>query len=314
MRREIKLSLIALLLIVIVSGTVTLAQSEGEYFPETGHFVSGEFFEFYSQNPNARIIYGLPITEQFYDTSIGRTTQYFQNARFELFPEYPAGQQVLRTQLGSALHDNGQLIEIAPTTAHCQQNADWRFPVCFSFLDFYREMDGETHFGKPITGIEYKNGRLIQQFEYAHFIWMPDNPEGARVALAPLGVQFFNRVGADPSLLDPIRNQEYDSYINQINALVFAHQAFVSQGDTQTINVLVKDQNNAPIDAALVAISIHYPNGRTETIDRIATNEFGIAESVVLVNSDQVGMVEVYVTITYNNLVSRAVTSFRMWY
>jgi hypothetical protein len=314
MKHRTKLFLVSLLLIILIPTTIALAQSTGEYFPETGHFVSGEFFQFYSRNPNARIVYGLPITEQYYDTGISRTVQYFQNARFELFPENPVGQRVMLTQLGSAMHISGRVIEIAPTTSHCRQNEEWSFPICFSFLDFYLEMDGQANFGKPISGIEFHNGRLIQQFEFAHFVWMPDNPDGARVTLAPLGAQFFIRTGANPDLMAPIRDQDYNAYINELNVRVFAQQAIVSQGASQTINVVVRDQNNSPVTAALVAISVHYPDGRIETINSMPTNPFGVAQSNFLVNSDQIGLVEIHVTVTYNNLAARAVSSFRLWY
>jgi hypothetical protein len=314
MNRSLKYLFVVLLLIAVGSSTIALAQSSNEYFPVTGHFVTGEFLQFYNHAPNAKTIYGSPITEQFYDTSIGRTVQYFQNARFELFPELPPGQQVLLTQLGSALHRNGHLIEIIPTTAYCDQEEDWAFPVCFTFLDFYLEQDGAIHFGKPISGIEYYNGRLIQQFEFAHFIWVPENLSGAKVSLAQLGTQFFNRIGANHYLLEPIRNQEYNANINRLQVRVFTQQAVISQGESQTINVVVKDQNNAPITAALVSITVEYPDGTTETIASLPTNSFGVAQSAFTVNSDQIGVVDISVTVTYNNLLSRGITTFRLWY
>jgi hypothetical protein len=314
MNRSLKFILVGLLLIAAASSTIALAQSTNEYFPDTGHYVTGEFLLFYNQASNAKTIYGSPITEQFYDTSIGRTVQYFQNARFELYPEHPPGEQVLLTQLGAALHRNGRLIEIIPTAAYCKQEDDWVFPVCFAFLDFYEEHDGALHFGKPISGIEYYNGRLIQQFEFAHFVWVPENPSGAKVTLAPLGMQFFHRIGANPDLLNPIRNQVYNANINRLQVRVFTQQAIVAQGGSQTINVVVKDQNNAPITAALVSITIEYPDGTEETIDSIPTNGFGVAQSAFTANSDEIGVVNISVTVTYNNLVSYGVTTFRLWY
>jgi hypothetical protein len=315
MNRSLKLILVGLLLIAATSSTVVLAESDDRYFPETGHYVSGDFLLFYNQAPNARTIYGLPITEQYYDININRTVQYFQNARFELYPEYPPGEKVLLTQLGTALHNNGRIVEIIPTAAYCQQEEEWIFPVCFAFLDFYQEHDGALHFGKPISGIEHYRGRLIQQFEFAHFVWVPENPSGAKVTLAPLGMQFFHRIGENPALLYPEEIKPiYNSHITDLQVRVFTQQAIVAQGGSQTVNVVVKDQNNFPTGAALVLIKIEYPDGNEETIGRIPTNSFGIAQSAFTVNSDQIGVVEISVTVTYNNLVSYGVTTFRLWY
>lgn len=312
MNRSLKFILVGLLLIAAASSTIALAQSSNEYFPDTGHYVSDEFLLFYNQTPNARTIYGSPITEEFGDKTTGRKVQYFQNARFEYFPEHPPGEQVLLTQLGTALHDNGRLIEIIPSAAYCKQKEEWVFPVCFAFLDFYEEHDGAIHFGKPISGIEYYKGRLIQQFEFAHFVWVPENPSGAKVTLAPLGMQFFHRIGENPARLEPIRIFGYEVLHMQVR--VFTQQAVVSQGDSQTINVVVRDQNNAPITAALVSITVEYPDGHKETIDSIPTNDNGIAQSAFIVNSDQVGVVNVSVSVTFYELISYGITTFRLWY
>ena len=40
-------------------------QTVGHYFSETGHNVTGEFWAFYQSVPDAAVIFGMPITEQF---------------------------------------------------------------------------------------------------------------------------------------------------------------------------------------------------------------------------------------------------------
>jgi hypothetical protein len=75
------------------------AQSD-QYFPETGHTVRGEFLDYFNQHGGLRI-FGYPITEEF--VLNGRTMQYFQRARLDLFPERPAGQRVQLGALGEAL-------------------------------------------------------------------------------------------------------------------------------------------------------------------------------------------------------------------
>src|SRR4030066_1133129 len=78
--------------------SVSAQTPSSKYFSETGHNVKGEFYKFYSSNPNATFLYGYPITEEFVNKN-GLTIQYFQRARFEYHPELPEGQRVTLTQL-----------------------------------------------------------------------------------------------------------------------------------------------------------------------------------------------------------------------
>jgi hypothetical protein len=56
-----------------------------KYFQETGHFLSGGFYDYFMRNGEAEGIYqyGFPISEEFYDEGLGVTTQWFERARFE---------------------------------------------------------------------------------------------------------------------------------------------------------------------------------------------------------------------------------------
>lgn len=55
------------------------------YFKESGHHILGRFQRFWRQDANGLTV-GLPITEAFRQG--GRVMQYFENARFEWFPEH----------------------------------------------------------------------------------------------------------------------------------------------------------------------------------------------------------------------------------
>jgi hypothetical protein len=61
-----------------------------QYFPETGHNVSGSFLNFWNQH-GGLAVFGFPITEQIVEKNPqdGKeyTVQYFERARFELHPE-----------------------------------------------------------------------------------------------------------------------------------------------------------------------------------------------------------------------------------
>src|SRR6266487_5321054 len=53
----------------------------GRYYTETGHYVSGEFLNFYRANSNSADLFGLPLTEAFQEQFADGSTlpvQYFQ--------------------------------------------------------------------------------------------------------------------------------------------------------------------------------------------------------------------------------------------
>lgn len=67
-------------------------------FPETGHRVCYAFLEFYEKN-GGQEQFGLPISS--FESHEGRIVQYFENARFEWRPDFPPGQRVVLTDLGT---------------------------------------------------------------------------------------------------------------------------------------------------------------------------------------------------------------------
>ena len=99
-----------MLILQLLNQGVGSAQIEGSlYFPQTGHWVSGEFLELYQSIPEPEIIYGYPLTDglsadRFVDPS-GTMIQYFERARFELHPENPEGLRVKLSLLGEYFYD-----------------------------------------------------------------------------------------------------------------------------------------------------------------------------------------------------------------
>jgi hypothetical protein len=60
------------------------------YFPEAGHSIGGAFREYWERS-NGLVIFGYPISEELQEVAadgVERTVQYFQRARFELYPEF----------------------------------------------------------------------------------------------------------------------------------------------------------------------------------------------------------------------------------
>lgn len=79
-----------------------------QYFPETGHNVSGLFYNFWREYGLAQ--FGYPITEVRTETlEDGRTyqVQYFERARFEYHPENAYPHQILLGQFGRRILGEG---------------------------------------------------------------------------------------------------------------------------------------------------------------------------------------------------------------
>lgn len=303
------------LMVVMLGQTVSAQTGDSEYFPETGHNLEGEFFSFYYSHPNPQLVYGLPITEAFIDPETSRLVQYFENVRFEYYSENPAGAKVVLSALGAELYEHGTTIpNLTASTPNCLQQISWNYPICSSFLTFYQQNGGQPLFGKPVSGLEYLRGRLVQFFEYAELIWMPENPQQARIVIAPLGLTYFHAIGEDSSRLSPIRNFQYNLNISDIKVNAFTKYAVIPSGSSQSVDIIAKDQNNAPLTNGIVQITIRYPDDTEATTNSLATDEFGLANLAFLAQSERTGPVEVIVKVLYNDLESLAITSFRIGY
>jgi hypothetical protein len=80
--------------------------SSGQWFPETGHYVGGAFWQFW-QARGGLPIFGFPITNELRED--GHTVQYFERAVFEWHPANPDPYKVLLRRLGA------QVLEQATT-------------------------------------------------------------------------------------------------------------------------------------------------------------------------------------------------------
>lgn len=73
-----------------------------QFFPETGFQVCFAFLDFFNAEGGVAQ-FGYPISN--FESHDDRIVQYFQRARFEWHPEYPSGQRVTLTDLGSRYFD-----------------------------------------------------------------------------------------------------------------------------------------------------------------------------------------------------------------
>lgn len=123
---------------------------EPSYFPETGHFVRTPYLDFYLNHGGSETI-GQPISEP-----IGSGAQFFE--RMALMNYGSEGVKFMKIgEITVYLRD-----ELAVPVKN-------DFALDQRFDQFYQSKGGEEVFGYPITGVEKKNGWLIQYTQNARF-------------------------------------------------------------------------------------------------------------------------------------------------
>lgn len=319
MRRNKFFSLIILLTMLVGLGVIPASaqvQDHAPYFQETGHYVTGDFLDFYNANDDALELYGYPITEQIKDP-YGKTVQYFQRVRFELVPGAPPGRNVILTELGDFFKVPGQALPVSLNryTPGCQQDATWDIPVCYAFLDYFLKYGGENHFGEPITPIELHGDRLMQYFRYARLEYHPDNPTEFHIKLGDLGKLYFLKIGQDRVELLPVLDEASPPVEIDLKVRVFTEQASLAAGGTQTVFITVSDPYNNPLSDALVSGFVTLPSGYIITLTPESTAA-GFAKINFEIPGDQTLVGEATITINVVYIISSATTttSFRIWH
>jgi hypothetical protein len=315
--RWVIIGILLLTFLGFVAGQRVYAQTTGGslYFPETGHFVRDEFLEKYNSVPNSRELFGLPITDAFDNELTGMRVQYFQKVRFELHPEAPIDLRVQLSPLGLYLYETSQTLPIPPNSPACQYFPDTGFSVCYSFLDFFRDNGGVGQFGYPISGFEVHESWIVQYFQRARLEWHPERLPGERVILSNLGSQYFEFQNEKPSLLRPnLDNAIPQQPTTGLKTWAFVSKPILSFRGTQTLYVIVQDQNLRPVQNAFVVFEVTYPGGAKDSFQMETTNALGISSYSFPFSIGTPGIVELKVTATYQTMQSQTKTSFQIWW
>ena len=310
--------LASVLLLVLVLPLRLQAQSD-QYFPETGHTVRGEFLDYFNQHGGLRI-FGYPITEQF--VLNGRTMQYFQRARLELYPERQAAQRVQLGALGEALGKQ------TPATATPGSNSYFQryYPetghtVAYAFLNFFDANGGVATFGYPIAdyGPENGSGRIVQYFQRGKMEWYPELATEQRVQLADLGSIHFDLLAAqgklDPALKSPVPPPSKIGDVPvSLKVSATTKYAITSRQFDQVLYVYVTDQKNMPLKDAEVSFTARDATGiKSYTMPN--TNADGFTSyrfDVGVFRPAQTIFIKV--TAAYNGITETDQTSFFTWF
>ena len=304
-----------LLMILAMPGAVAQAQDAGsEYYPQTGHYVTGAFLAFYHSTPENLRLFGYPITEAFVNND-GELVQYFQRARLDVINGV-----VKVAPLGKLLYvADAPLAPVSASSAMCRRFADTGKSVCYAFLQFYDQYNGSLYFGQPISDLEVReDGRFVQYFENVRMEWHPNAPEGEKVVLTHLGRMYFDALVNNPALTRPV-SAAGNAIINaplQLQAHVFAREALLPASGKQTLYLIVQDAQFQPVQGANLLITLHFPDGMVKDARPAATNQNGISEFVFqvpdLYKVDQ--LIRVEVRADYLGSTTTASTWFRIWW
>jgi hypothetical protein len=295
------------------------------YYYETGHYVKGDFLERYRSVSNQEEIFGYPLTEAFFSTTNGHLVQYFQKARFELYPENPPELRIVITPLGELLYIKGKPLPVPDNFPTCRTFPETDYKVCFAFLEYFLSHGGIPVFGYPISNFETQNGLIVQYFQRARMEWHPELPPGKRVVLAELGVEYFD-LFEDPRLLPPlpgpwdVQDPNNNSFIPKpvlyLQVQAYPEKAVLPTSGHQTLYILVRDQKNNPVADATATIIITYPSKRiSQDIIPTPSDGNGIIRFPFDYKGELTGITTIEVTITYDSLPdAKTITSFRIWW
>jgi murein DD-endopeptidase MepM/ murein hydrolase activator NlpD len=166
------------------------------YFAESGHTLQGGFREYWEAHRGADVL-GLPLSEEFaerYTDGSTQTVQYFERGVLEYHPAAASGQQVMPRDVGALLLHGRHFTP--PASGEGQRFPATGFTVGGEFLRFWRDLDGATVFGNPLSPAVLEDGRTVQYFERARFEYHPEFTGPAYdVALAPAGYEALRTVG-----------------------------------------------------------------------------------------------------------------------
>lgn len=310
------ITLAVLIFVLIPVWAISVAQErEQEYFPQTGHSITGEFYRKYMSAKSPLLVYGYPITDQMRSVD-EKYVQYFQRARFELDEKG----EISVTPLGKIYYPDrstGFGVENDPSpTVPCRVFKETGFQVCYEFLNFFEQHGGVDQFGFPISNQEFSpDGGLIQFFENSIFEYRHGTLKGSNITVTELGYDYFDKLGENPRLQDPKRsNSILAEPVLDLDVDAFIHRDISGSKQEPILYVIVSDQKRSALEKASIEFRVKYPDGNDENFIMEPTNRYGFSSLAFPVRNSEPGRVEVQVYVTYADLQKETSTSFHIWY
>jgi len=190
------------------------------------------------------------------------------------------------------------------------------YPVCLTFLDFYKANGGPTQFGNPISPFESSDGLIVQYFEGARFEWRADRPADQRVVISDLGRIYFDLLKEDPAQLRPIDSLGGNTIdpVLSLKVRAFVLKAVTLKSGQQTVYIIVQNQIAKPVSNASGKALVKLPDGTSREI-AFTTNASGISQiSFDFQNQKSGELVPIDITVNYQNIIGTTKTSFRIWF
>ncbi len=223
----------------------------GYYFGQTGHSVTGKFWEFYQQKGGLRV-FGYPISESLQERGI--TVQYFERVRMELI-EPPQGDPFVRVaDLGRQLTAGRRFAPVpaSPDTPDCRYFPATGHYLAHGFKSFWDQMGGLEVFGMPISEEIEENGLVVQYFERARFEYHPEDTSNP-IQLGLLGREYAALKGLQ---FDPLPQPPEPAGF-RVLARITGYSSYEVNGNTATgtrprWGTVAVDPNYIPLGSRLL--------------------------------------------------------------
>ncbi len=256
---------------------------------------------FYNSVPDPLFVFGEPLTPP-QQQAPGRWVQFFEKAVLVS----DAQGQVRPEPLGRRYRVPGTpYLERIQGGPSCREYGE--FQVCYAFLDVYLKYGGERIFGPPISNMETNGVQIFQDFENARLIFHFAAPE--RIVVADLG-KLALQEAMDQFAQGPVFNM---GEALQVQVTLSVEQPQLTAGDTQTITILVLDQNDQPLTDAEVWVEILTQDGRSLGRQPVGPpNDNGVIQFQFRVPEDYEGWMYVKAEARYQGETYEARRMFRV--
>src|SRR5215213_625566 len=275
MSKQTRIQLIALLILSMSAILSVLATTQGataaesQFFPQTGHTVSGPFLAYW-QAHGGLAIFGYPIgeaqTERDTFRSRNALIQWFERARFELHPQRAGTPyEVELSLLGSQVtYDRLSEPAFQPFAAFPNTTQATFFPptghgVSAGFKQFWETHGGLPVFGYPLSeefseqnpsdGQRYS----VQYFERARFEYHPANLPTYQVELGLLGSQLI-------ATALPVEQVHVTVVAGPAQTTIGLDETALVVSDASSMTVIIQFPD--PVDPAAFQVQLHQIPGR----------------------------------------------------